>query len=83
MLLLISVLSTVYGIYRSAVNIITYRHAAVCKFGVAVNAEDIRACREMSVTPSPARFRLTNAPAAVAIAAEICGVWHNFCVCIL
>ena len=84
MLLLISVLCAVCSVYTAAVDIVADSDAVVCELAVAVDAENIRDSRKVSVTPSPATLGFTNAPAAVAIAAEICGVWHNFlCVYIM
>lgn len=69
MLLLISILSAISSIYRSAVDIITDCHTIVRKFGVAIDAEDIRAGCEMSVTPRSVALGFTNAPGSMAIAA--------------
>lgn len=67
MFLLIPKLSTVYTIYRSAVNIIAYRYTAIRKAAITVNTEYIRACREMSVTPRPITLGFTNAPGSMSV----------------
>ena len=79
---LISELRAICGTYTAAINIVANIDAVVGEASVAINAEDVGAAREVSITPKSATLGFTHAPASVAIAAEICVVWHNFFVCV-